>query len=203
MSRAAWIGGAFALAAVGVAFAALSGKRGPRKLTKADIPKLVTLQLLKGGGIGAELRRCSLRVSDAQKHKPQLAIAYAVGMFTGAVTLNPAQALTAARTAAGVINTVWPKGDTCRKEAEQMVRDLELHDRTSDELGLSRDLPVTEIDRLIKELGGLTEWHAQQAAKATSACEASGWGKDFCASDGRGGTVGQHWLDQAQGGPGG
>lgn len=122
---------------------------GARVYTLADVPKLRQL-LLEKEYLGRELRIC---LQEEQRHSlftPSQAIGFGVGLFTGAVTLNPGTALKAARETAAALDK--GKAPSCQKEVALTVQQLANHDQTCKELGFPKDITFEQVMAVVKSI---------------------------------------------------
>lgn len=140
------------------------GVGGSRRLTAADLPKLRQLQLRKAG-LGRELALCmnSAERSAWKRAFSSAGIGALVGAFVGAIAGGVGPGVKAARSVAGVVTKLWPKGDDCAAAAQKLVDDLAAHDALSDALGLNRDLTVEDVQAIATSLGGYAAVNAELA----------------------------------------
>lgn len=160
-----------AVAAVALYVVVVRGGRGAG-LTKEDLPKLRELQLRKAR-LGLELALClqSKARSDWKKAFSSAGIGAFVGAFVGVVAGGAGPGVKAARATANIVKTLWPKGDDCAAQAQQMVQDLAAHDALSAELGLDPDLAVEDIQAIANSLGGYASVQAEIARQTTARSE--------------------------------
>lgn len=147
---------------------------GAAGLTKADLPRLRELQLRKGA-LGRELALClnAQARSTWKRTFTSAGIGAFVGAFVGAIAGGVGPGVKAARSVAGVVTRLWPKGDDCALAAQKLVTDLAAHDALSDALGLDRDLTADDIQRIANGLGGYAAIQAELARQADARSDKS------------------------------
>jgi hypothetical protein len=155
---AAAVGGALLL------FGGSSSSPGRRAYTRADIPKLRELMLAKVY-LGRELRNCLMKQTEHSLFNTQQAVSFGVGLFVGVATLNPGQAMTAARaTDAALTKVGGGKAPACQKEMELTQQQLKHHDQVCGELGLPIDVTYEAVQAIVAQLGGLNPLTAAEEA---------------------------------------
>ena len=158
-----------------------TGAPGVRRYTVADIPKLREL-LLRKAYLGRELQLCLAKSTEHSLFNVNQTLSFAVGLFTGVATLNPATALKAARATAAGLEKVNGSELPCQKELELTKQQLVQHDQLAAELGLPAEVTYEQVQAIVQQLGGLyanVDAEQQQAWDTWDRCvRASGF--DSC-----------------------
>jgi hypothetical protein len=142
-----------AAGAVGLLLLFGGGAAGPRHYTLKDIPKLRQL-LLEKSYLGRELRNCMMKQTEHSLFTPSQTIAFGVGLFTGVATLNPGNALKAARLASAALDAAGGHNVPCQAELVLTQQQLKNHDQTCRELGLPTDITYEQVMAIVKSIPG-------------------------------------------------
>lgn len=169
------------LIAAGVALFLAFG--GGRKLTKADLPTLAQLSLVKRY-IARDVKLCAAKAAEAErKTNPSQVIGYAAGLFTGAATLDFKLAYKVAKNVSDGLDAVIGLPDACKTERARLADLVQQNDTLSRRLGLPPDLSVEQLQKLIAGLGGLADVYSAQRSETYKRC-VKFHGADYCDAHG-------------------